>query len=157
MKYISILMLSSFLLLFNLFGIEPPKKLFIKDIIIGNSNEIVSDNDKISVHYKGWIFNSNLKENSPCDAKGEKFDDSNDKVLRAKYGIGTGEFSFQLGQRLVIPGWELGFKGMKVGGIRCLVIPPKLGYGARKVGDVIPPNSTLIFEIELVSINTEEN
>ena len=157
MKKLSILLIFFLFLFFKLFGIEPPKKLIVKDILIGNIDKTISDNDKISVHYKGWIFNSNLKENSPCDAKGEKFDDSNDKVLRAKYGIGTGEFSFQLGQRLVIPGWELGFKGMKVGGIRCLVIPPKLGYGARKVGDVIPPNSTLIFEIELVSINTEEN
>ena len=139
----------------NLYSIEPPSKLIIQDIVIGKENVIIG-NDKVSVHYKGWLFDSNKKVEDYCQAKGKKFDDSSDKVLRAKYGIAIGIFSFQLGQNSVIPGWEFGFKNMKVGGKRCLVIPPKLGYGARKVENIIPPNSTLIFEIELISIDNEK-
>ena len=70
--------------------------------------------------------------------------------------VKTGEFSFELGRNLVISGWELGLKNMKIGGKRCLVIPPNLAYGARRIDDIIPANSTLIFEIELVNIENKK-
>ena len=90
---------------------------------------------KVSVHYTGWLF-----ENG---AKGRKFDSSLDR----------GEpFCFTLRARQVIAGWDPGVAGMMVGGKRPLVIPPDLGYGARGAGGVIPPNATLIFEVELLAI-----
>ena len=155
-KNIILLFVMSFLLFVKLYSIEPPKKLIVKDIVLGKSDKVVSNNDIVHVHYKGWLFNSNLKVESYCEAKGKKFDDTNDKKLRKTYGILTGEFSFELGRNLVISGWELGLKNMKIGGKRCLVIPPNLAYGARRIDDIIPANSTLIFEIELVNIENKK-
>ena len=86
---------------------------------------------KVNVHYTGWLEN------------GTKFDSSVDR--------GT-PFSFDLGARQVIAGWDEGVAGMKVGGKRKLTIPPELGYGARGAGGVIPPNATLVFEVELLEV-----
>ena len=154
-KKLALAFIIFFYVIRNLSSIEPPNKLIIQDIIIGKEN-VITENDKVSVHYKGWLFDSSMNVEDYCQAKGEKFDDSSDKDLRAKYGIEVGLFSFQLGQNSVIPGWEVGFKNMKVGGKRCLVIPPRLGYGAREIGNIIPPYSTLIFEIDLININSEK-
>jgi peptidylprolyl isomerase len=87
------------------------------------------------MHYTGWLY-----ENG---AKGKKFDSSLDRGQ---------PFEFPIGQRRVIAGWDEGVASMKVGGKRTLIIPPALGYGARGAGGVIPPNATLIFEVELLDV-----
>jgi FKBP-type peptidyl-prolyl cis-trans isomerase len=94
---------------------------------------------RVTVHYTGWLYD----ENAP-DKKGKKFDSSRDR---------NDPFQFQLGAGMVIAGWDQGFAGMKVGGQRTLVIPPEMGYGARGAGGVIPPNATLIFDVELLGVN----
>src|SRR3990172_811036 len=100
------------------------------DIKVGTGDTAVTG-QPVSVHYTGWLTN------------GEKFDGSVDR----------GEpFSFSLGAGEVIPGWDEGVKGMKVGGKRQLKIPPSLGYGSRGAGGVIPPNATLIFDVELLAV-----
>lgn len=93
---------------------------------------------RIAVHYTGWLFDAAAPEH-----KGRKFDSSRDR----------GEpFEFLLGAGHVIQGWDQGFAGMKVGGQRTLIIPPEMGYGARGAGGVIPPNATLLFEVELLAV-----
>ena len=89
----------------------------------------------VTVHYTGWLW-----ENGE---KGEKFDSSLDR---------NNPFEFGLGQGMVIQGWDEGLQGMKIGGKRSLIIPPELGYGARGAGGVIPPNATLLFEVELLGV-----
>ena len=91
--------------------------------------------DKVSVHYTGWLSNNG--------AKGKKFDSSVDRGQ---------PFQFTLGAKQVIAGWDEGVAGMKVGGKRTLTIPPELGYGSRGAGGAIPPNSTLIFDVELLQV-----
>jgi FKBP-type peptidyl-prolyl cis-trans isomerase FkpA len=89
----------------------------------------------VSVHYTGWLFDA-----AAADQKGAKFDSSLDRGQL---------FDFPLAAGHVIKGWDEGVAGMKVGGKRTLIIPSEMGYGARGAGGVIPPNATLVFEVEL--------
>lgn len=92
----------------------------------------------VEVHYTGWLYDPNA-----VDSHGKKFDSS----------IGREPFSFQVGGKQVIKGWDLGVQGMKVGGKRTLIIPAEMAYGRRNVGNgLIPPNSILVFDIELFAI-----
>ena len=103
----------------------------IEELVVGGGAAAAAG-QKVSVHYTGWLTD------------GAKFDSSKDR----------GEpFAFPLGRGHVIKGWDEGVAGMKVGGKRKLTIPPALGYGARGAGGVIPPNATLVFEVELLGIN----
>ena len=111
---------------------------FIKiDIKTGTGKEATAGK-VVSVHYTGWLF-----DKSTADNKGKKFDSSRDR---------PGNFTFPLGTGRVIKGWDQGVQGMKVGGQRTLMIPPSMGYGARGAGNVIPPNATLIFDVELMAV-----
>ena len=92
----------------------------------------------VSVHYTGWLFDPSAPDN-----KGRKFDSSRDR---------GDAFSFDLGAGQVIAGWDRGVAGMRVGGHRRLTIPPEFGYGARGAGGVIPPNATLVFDVELLGV-----
>ena len=104
------------------------------DEIVGTGPE-PKTGQTVNVHYTGWLFDGGTK--------GTKFDSSRDR--------GT-PFSFQLGEGRVIAGWDNGVATMHVGGKRTLIIPPGLGYGARGAGGVIPPNATLMFDVELLGI-----
>ena len=90
----------------------------------------------VSVHYTGWLYANG--------AKGKKFDSSVDRGQPFRFPVGAGR---------VIAGWDEGVGSMKVGGKRTLIIPPNLGYGARGAGGVIPPNATLMFDVELLGVN----
>ena len=92
----------------------------------------------VSVHYTGWLYDP-----AAAEGRGKKFDSSLDRGQ---------PFSFPLGGGMVIRGWDEGVAGMKIGGKRTLVIPAEMGYGARGAGGVIPPNATLIFDVELLGI-----
>lgn len=107
-------------------GVSPK----IEELKLGDG-VIATPYSKVKVHYTGWLMN------------GKKFDSS----------IGRGKpFEFTLAARQVIPGWDMGVEGMRVGGKRMLIIPPELGYGKAGAGDVIPPDATLKFEVELVGV-----
>ena len=93
--------------------------------------------NKVKVHYTGWIYNSD----SESGLRGKKFDSSHDRGI---------PFEFKLGEGRVIRGWDLGVVGMQIGEIRELLIAPNMGYGNRAVGNLIPPKSTLVFEVELL-------
>jgi FKBP-type peptidyl-prolyl cis-trans isomerase FkpA len=104
------------------------------DTVTGSGDEAKAG-QQVTVHYTGWLYEDG--------AKGAKFDSSKDR---------NDPFQFDLGRGQVIKGWDEGVQGMKVGGRRTLVIPPQLGYGARGAGGVIPPNATLMFEVELLGV-----
>jgi len=114
--------------------IEMPNGLKYTDTKTGDGATATPGN-KVSVHYTGWLYNN--------AAKGAKFDSSVDRGQ---------PFQFTLGAHQVIAGWDEGVAGMKVGGKRTLIIPPELGYGARGAGGVIPPNATLMFDVELLGV-----
>ncbi len=107
------------------------------DTKVGNGEE-AEVGKTVNVHYTGWLYD----ENAP-DKKGKKFDSSLDRKEH---------FSFMLGAGRVIKGWDQGVTGMKVGGQRTLIIPPSMAYGSRGAGNIIPPNATLIFDVELVGL-----
>jgi FKBP-type peptidyl-prolyl cis-trans isomerase len=113
---------------------EMPNGLKYTDTKTGDGAAATPGN-KVSVHYTGWLYNNG--------AKGAKFDSSVDRGQ---------PFQFTLGAHQVIAGWDEGVAGMKVGGKRTLIIPPELGYGARGAGGVIPPNATLMFDVELLGV-----
>jgi FKBP-type peptidyl-prolyl cis-trans isomerase FkpA len=106
-----------------------------EEITVGAGEE-ASAGAHVTVHYTGWLQNSD-------GSAGKKFDSSKDR---------NDPFEFPLGAGHVIKGWDEGVQGMKVGGIRKLIIPSTLGYGARGAGGVIPPHATLIFEVELLGV-----
>ena len=112
-----------------------PSGLQYEDTVIG-SGDTARPGDQVGVHYTGWLYVDG--------SKGAKFDSSKDR--------GT-PFEFPLGAGHVIRGWDEGVQGMRVGGTRMLVIPAALGYGSRGAGGAIPPNATLLFEVELLSTN----
>jgi FKBP-type peptidyl-prolyl cis-trans isomerase FkpA len=106
------------------------------DTVVGKGKEALAGKT-VSVNYTGWLHDSAAK-----GKRGKQFDSS----------VGRGPFSFPLGAGRVIKGWDEGVASMKVGGARTLLIPPDLGYGARGAGGVIPPNATLLFEVELLEV-----
>jgi FKBP-type peptidyl-prolyl cis-trans isomerase FkpA len=112
-------------------------QLISQDRGLGTGAEAI-DGRSVSVHYTGWLY-----EDSQADHKGTKFDSSRDR---------NEPFSFILGAGQVIPGWDQGVAGMKVGGQRTLTIPPEMGYGASGAGGVIPPNAVLLFDVELLDV-----
>ena len=114
---------------------ELPSGLKYSDTTVGTGAAATSGH-KVSVHYTGWLYTNG--------EKGRKFDSSVDRGQ---------PFAFTLGAQQVIRGWDEGVAGMKVGGKRTLIIPPELGYGARGAGGVIPPNATLIFDVELLKVD----
>ena len=105
--------------------------------IVGTGT-LAESGTQVTVHYTGWLFDAEAP-----DTKGRKFDSSRDRGQ---------PFSFALGAGQVIKGWDLGVAGMRIGGQRTLTIPPEQGYGARGAGGVIPPNATLVFEVELLGV-----
>ncbi|MCG6141775.1 FKBP-type peptidyl-prolyl cis-trans isomerase [Leptospira mtsangambouensis] len=119
-----------FFLLVLVLPIQSAEKDFqIIDLVVGKGEEAFSGS-YVTVHYVGRLTN------------GTKFDSSRDRNRPFEFNLGAGE---------VVKGWDKGVKGMRVGGKRKLIIPPELGYGSKKVGN-IPPDSTLIFEVELLKI-----
>jgi FKBP-type peptidyl-prolyl cis-trans isomerase len=108
-----------------------------QDAKVGAGTEATSGRE-VTVHYTGWLY-----DGAKADHKGNKFDSSRDRNEPFEFHLGGGE---------VIRGWDEGVVGMKVGGQRTLTIPPQMGYGARGAGGVIPPNATLVFDVELLDV-----
>lgn len=115
--------------------IKTPSGLQYEDIKIG-SGKIARKGSSVTVHYTGWLKTRD-------GSTGFKFDSSRDQ---------NEPFTFRLGEGQVIPGWDEGVQGMRVGGIRKLIVPAHLGYGAKGAPPSIPPNATLLFEVELLSL-----
>ncbi len=115
-----------------------PSGLQFEDTVPGSGANVATAGRQVSVHYTGWLHDA-----SKPDGRGRKFDSSKDRGQ---------PFRFDLGAGMVIRGWDEGVQGMREGGTRVLVIPPELGYGARGAGGVIPPNATLVFEVDLLGV-----
>ncbi len=114
--------------------ITTPSGLQYEDTVLGTGS-VAQAGQRVAVHYTGWLYKDG--------EQGAKFDSSKDRGQ---------PFVFPLGAGHVIKGWDEGVQGMAVGGTRRLVIPANLGYGARGAGGVIPPNATLLFEVELLEV-----
>lgn len=118
---------------------EPAITELVKnDVAIGTGEPIVAGQIAV-VHYTGWLYDP-----AAPDHQGRKFDSSRDRGQPFRFAVGAGS---------VIPGWDQGVVGMQVGGRRLLIVPSALGYGPRGAGGVIPPNATLLFDIELLAID----
>jgi FKBP-type peptidyl-prolyl cis-trans isomerase len=113
-------------------------ELIKTDVKLG-VGDLATAGKNVSVHYTGWLYDA-----AAPDHHGKKFDSSRDR---------NEPFEFPLGAGRVIAGWDQGVAGMKVGGQRTLIIPANLGYGARGAGGVIPPNATLVFDVELLVVH----
>ena len=113
-------------------------ELIKTDVKLG-TGDLATAGKRVSVHYTGWLYDSAAPNN-----QGRKFDSSRDR---------NEPFVFPLGAGRVIKGWDQGVEGMKVGGQRTLIIPAHLGYGARGAGGAIPPNATLVFDVELLGVH----
>lgn len=111
--------------------------LQIKDTKVGDGAQ-ATPGRQVTVHYTGWLY-----DEKAADHHGKKFDSSRDR---------NEPFAFRLGGGQVIRGWDQGVADMKVGGTRTLTIPPDLGYGQRGAGGAIPPNATLVFDVELLDV-----
>src|SRR5262245_52816027 len=114
--------------------VTTPSGLKMTDTVVG-TGATPRRGQTCVMHYTGWLYQNG--------AKGQKFDSSLDRGQ---------PFEFPIGMQRVIPGWDEGVATMKVGGKRTLIIPPELGYGSRGAAGVIPPNATLIFEVELLDV-----
>ena len=112
-------------------------ELQVQDLVVGKGAE-AAPGSKVTVHYSGWLY-----EQAAPDHKGKAFDRSRESGR---------PFSFALGARQVIAGWDQGVAGMRVGGQRRLVIPAALAYGDQGAGGVIPPKATLVFDVELLEV-----
>jgi FKBP-type peptidyl-prolyl cis-trans isomerase FkpA len=112
-------------------------ELVKNDTVVGEGRE-AEIGFNVTVHYTGWLYDENAE-----NKKGAKFDSSVDRGEPFKFDLGAGQ---------VIQGWDQGFAGMKIGGKRTLIIPSEMGYGARGAGGVIPPNATLVFDVELLDV-----
>ena len=155
MKSLNILLASAFALSLNACQAEstnksPQEKTAMTASTEGNITELqkidtlpgigreAEPGFNVSVHYTGWLYDTAAE-----GFKGKKFDSSVDRKQPFDFALGAGQ---------VIQGWDEGFAGMKIGGKRTLIIPPEMGYGARGAGGVIPPNATLIFDVELLDV-----
>jgi FKBP-type peptidyl-prolyl cis-trans isomerase len=121
---------------------EGPRKADIKglisaDVKVGTGAEAAFGNE-VLVHYTGWIYDENRSQH-----RGREFDSSRDRNEPIAFKLGAGE---------VIRGWDEGVNGMKVGGRRTLTIPPEMAYAEKGLGELIPPNAILIFDVELVDV-----
>mgnify|MGYP001040438345 FL=1 len=115
-------------------------QLLVEDLRAG-VGELARSGTQLIVHYTGWLY-----EPKALGYRGKQFDSSRDRGQ---------PFTFRLGEGRVIKGWEAGILGMQVGGLRRLVIPPEMAYGSRDIGNgLIPPNSTLVFEVELLGVES---
>lgn len=115
----------------------PPQFLQSQDLKLG-TGAVAQSGQQVSVHYSGWLY-----DGTHPDHKGKAFDSSRDLGQAIIFLIGAGD---------VIRGWEQGIVGMRVGGVRRLIIPPALAYGDKSAAGVIPPNATLVFEVELMEV-----
>ena len=118
-------------------GLSSITTLQVTDVKVGTGAD-ATNGKTVTVHYTGWLYNQ-----AAADHHGTKFDSSRDR---------NQPFPFLLGAGQVIKGWDQGVAGMKVGGQRTLTIPPSLAYGSTGAGGVIPPNATLVFDVELLGV-----